>query len=82
MFALPMFSDNVPDAPPSSEPKVPEYESDEPAVIVDVATVLTTPVEPTYVAPCDRDVSRSADPNVDDAVEKRPLNPMTVDVEL
>ena len=48
-----------------------------------VAIVFSSPVEPMYVKPCDRDESRSADENVDDAVENRPLvKPITVDVEL
>ena len=47
-----------------------------------VAVVLTSPVEPTYVRPCDSEVSLSADENVEEAVEKiPPVKPSTVDVE-
>ena len=49
---------------------------------VDVEIDNTNPFEPRYVKPCNRDGKKNADPNVDDAVENRPLNPMTVDVEL
>ena len=45
LFGLAMFSDNVPDTPPSSDPNVPEYESDDPAVTVDVATVFSVPLD-------------------------------------
>jgi len=56
----------------------------EPEHVADVvAVVLSSPVDPTYVSPCDRDVSLSADPNVELAVEKKPpRRPSVVDVEL
>ena len=61
----------------------PEHDTEPEHVADVVAVVLRSPVDPTYVNPCDRDVSRSADPNVDEAVEnKPPVNPITVDVEL
>lgn len=47
-----------------------------------VAVVLTSPVEPTYVRPCDRDESLRADANVDEAVDRSPLTPSTDVVEL
>ncbi len=57
---------------------------DEPAHDTDVvATVLSNPFVPTNVSPCDSDERYTDDPNVDDAVENRPLaNPIVVDVEL
>ncbi len=83
MFGLARFRDSVPDTPPRSDPNVPVYDSDEPAVIVDVATLLTKPFVPVYRAPCPSVDNNRDDVNVDDAVENRPLvNPMTVDVEL
>ena len=51
-------------------------------LIDDEAIVLTNPFVPVYAKPCVSDGKYREDPNVDDAVEKRPLNPMTVDVEL
>ena len=48
----------------------------------DDAIVETSPLLPVNANPCDSDGRYSDDPNVDDAVEKSPLNPMTVDVEL
>jgi len=49
-----VFSESVPDEPPSIEPCVPVYDRDEPTVCVDVATELTFAPEPTYNAPCER----------------------------
>lgn len=49
---------------------------------VDVDTVCTSPFDPMNEYPCPNDDRYSELENVDDAVEKRPLNPMTVDVEL
>ena len=48
MFALPRLSESVPEAPPTSAPNVPEYESDEPIVAVVVATDDTDPLLTTY----------------------------------
>lgn len=48
----------------------------------EVAMVFTSPVLPTYNDPCESEGSRNAEPNVDEAVENSPLNPMTVDVAL
>ncbi len=46
-----------------------------------VAVVLSSPVDPTYAIPCDRDGSLSAPENVDDAVENRPpVRPSVVEV--
>ncbi len=48
-----------------------------------VAVELSSPVEPTYVRPCDNPGNLNAPENVDDAVENIPLvNPIVVDVEL
>ena len=78
-----MLSESVVFDPPSWEPRVPDDVIDPPTASDDVAVVLTSPVDPTYATPCDSDVSRRDDPNVDDAVEKRPLrSPSVVDVEL
>ena len=129
MFALAVFNERVPAAPPTNDPIVPEYESDEPIVGVEVAVVLSAPVPPAvytspfevrlesveifcevftlnalpeYVspvpavvvapdetsppytarAPLESDGRLSDDEKVDDAVEKIPLNPITVVVEL
>ena len=49
---------------------------------VDVDTVLTCPFDPVYAYPCDRADRLNGPLNVDEAVEKRPLNPMTVPVAL
>ena len=68
--------------PPSNAPSVPDTDSDELVASDDVATVLTNPVEPTYVAPCDSDDNLRADENVDDAVLSNPLTPSTDVVEL
>ena len=49
----------------------------------DEAIVCNRPFVPRYVNPCDSDGRKRDDPNVDDAVENRPLvNPIVVDVEL
>jgi predicted hydrolase (HD superfamily) len=45
-----------------------------------VAVVVRRPVDPTYAIPCERDESRSAEEIVDDAVEKKPERPRTVEV--
>ena len=46
-FPLAMLSERVPDVPPSSETNVPPvYDSDEPAVMVEVETVFRRPPEP------------------------------------
>ncbi len=57
----------------------PLYVSPVPAVVV-----AYDPTTPPYTArpPLDNDGRFNAPENVDDAVENRPLNPMTVDVEL
>jgi hypothetical protein len=60
-----------------------EHDADPEHDAVVVAIVERRPVLPTYVRPCDRDDSLSAEPNVDEAVEnKPPPKPMAVDVEL
>jgi hypothetical protein len=47
------------------------------------AIEFTVPDEPRYAKPCERDDSRSADENVELAVEKSPPpKPMAVEVEL
>jgi hypothetical protein len=51
-------------------------------LIDDEAIVWTSPADPVNAKPCARDGRYSDEENVDDAVEKRPANPMTVDVEL
>ena len=58
---------------------LPEYVRPVPAVVV-----AYDPTRPLYTAssPLDRADNLNGPENVDDAVEKRPLNPMTVDVEL
>jgi len=82
VFALPMFKESVPEDPPRNCPAVPEYEREAPKVGVEVATVFTRPVEPMNKAPCDREVNRSAELKVEEAVEKSPpVKPMTVEVE-
>ena len=48
------------------------HDVDPEQVTVVVAMVLSSPVEPTYASPLDSEVSRSADENVDEAVENRP----------
>ena len=54
VFGLDRFRESVPDAPPSSCPIVPEYESDEPIVGVDVDTVFSVPLLfVVYVTPLD-----------------------------
>jgi hypothetical protein len=66
-------------AEPSTVNPVHDTEPEHDAVVV--AVVDTSPVEPMYANPCDRDDSRSADENVDDAVENRPpVRPSVVDV--
>ena len=83
MFGLARLSESVPDEPPRKYPAVPEYESDEPIVGVEVDVVLSNPVEPTYATPCDSDGSLRSDENVEEAVEKSPFRkPMVVEVEL
>ena len=72
MFALARFKERVPAPPPSIAPIVPEYESDEPMVAVEVATEFTNPVEPMYAAPCVRLASRSPPENVEEAAENTP----------
>ena len=68
-------------APPSTVK--PEHDTEPEQVAEVVAVVLSSPVEPTYVKPCDRDVSLRLDENVDDAAENRPLvNPNTELVEM
>ena len=52
------------------------------SLIDDEAMVETIPFDPVYAKPCERDGRQRDDPNVDEAVEKRPANPMTVEVEL
>ena len=47
-----------------------------------VAAEYTSPLEPTARPPAPRDERYSDEDIVDDAVEKNPLNPRTVDVEL
>ena len=48
----------------------------------DEAIVFTCPADPVNAKPCDRDERYRELLNVDEAVEKRPLNPKTVVVEL
>jgi hypothetical protein len=81
MFALARLSESVVLLPPSWKPSVPDDESEEPTARVEVEVVFTRPVEPTYATPCVRDGSRSADENVELAVEKSPPpKPMAVEV--
>jgi hypothetical protein len=50
---------------------------------VEVEIVETNPVEPVYAKPCESDDNRSAELNVDDAVENNPpVKPIAVEVEL
>ena len=52
-------------------------------LIDDEAIVWTSPADPVYAKPCDRDGRYRDEEKVDDAVEKRPLsNPSVVVVEL
>jgi len=49
---------------------------------VEVEIVDTSPEEPVYAKPCVSDGRYTEDPNVDEAVEKRPpVNPSTDDVD-
>ena len=50
MLALFRFKERVPEEPPTTFPKVPEYESDEPIVGVEVATVCRAPVPAPYMS--------------------------------
>ena len=67
-------------AEPRATNEVHDVEPEHDTVVV--AVVLTSPVEPTYVRPCDRDESLRLDANVDDAVDRRPETPSTDVVEL
>jgi hypothetical protein len=76
--------ESVPVIVTGAEPSTvnPEHDTDPEHDADVVAVVDTSPVEPTYVSPCDSDVSLSALPNVDEAVEKNPpVRPSTVDVD-
>ena len=67
-------------AAPITVNAVQETDPEHVAVVVEID--CTRPPEPTYARPCERDERRSGAEIVDEAVEKKPLNPRTVDVEL
>ena len=76
---------SVPEIVTGAEPITvnPEHDTEPEHVADVVAIVLSSPVEPTYVRPCDSDDSRSDEENVDDAVENIPFrNPIVVLVAL
>ena len=74
---------SVDDAAPDSDVRNPASLLNHDSRIDDEAIVCTSPLLPVYVKPCVSDGKYSDDPNVDDAVENRPLvNPIVVDVEL
>jgi hypothetical protein len=50
LLALPRFRDRVPEAPPTTLPNVPEYDSDAPITGVDVATDCSAPVPAPYIS--------------------------------
>jgi hypothetical protein len=77
--------ESVPVIVTGEEPMIvkPEHETEPEQAADVVAIVETSPVEPTYVRPCESEVSRSADENVELAVENNPPpKPMAVEVEL
>jgi hypothetical protein len=64
--------EKAPETPPRNEPSVPEYASGEVTVGVEVATVLTLPVEPTKSAPAVWVGRKKLPLMVVDELEKRP----------
>ena len=78
-----MSDRSVEEAAPASDVRNPASLLNHDRFTDDEAIVCTSPFVPRYVNPCVSDGRNRDDPNVDDAVENRPLvNPIVVDVEL
>ncbi len=73
---------SVDDAAPASDVRNPASLLNHDRLIDDEAIVCTSPLLPVNAKPCVSDGKNRDDPNVDDAVENSPLNPMIVDVPL